>query len=194
MTFKPGQSGNPRARLPGSRNRKKTALVLRILKGRGDTDPLDLLSAIVTCAEAPLELRVQAVGMRAPYQHSRCTARYIGKKIDLPVVETVEQATACIAQIGALAAAGKLALDEANDLVGYQKAFIEAKIGTELEQRIAVIELALQRANINLGVAVEGGMPVMRGCENVKVPARLLSARPQPSEESMDRENGCDGR
>lgn len=47
-----------------------------------------LLSTIVTTAEAPLELRVQAAGMLAPYTHSRCTARYIRKKIDLPVVET----------------------------------------------------------------------------------------------------------
>ena len=83
------------------------------MRGRGDTDPLDLLSAIVTKADAPLELRVQAASILAPYQHARCTSRYITHKIDLPVAETVEQATACIAQIGALAAAGKIALDEA---------------------------------------------------------------------------------
>ena len=112
----------------------------------------------MTKADAPLELRVQAASILAPYQHARCTSRYITHKIDLPVAETVEQATACIAQIGALAAAGKIALDEANDLVGYQKAFIEAKIGTDLEQRIAVIEQALQNANINLGVTVAGGL------------------------------------
>jgi Family of unknown function (DUF5681) len=160
MTFKPGQSGNPRGRVPGSRNRKKTSLVLRIMRGRGDTDPLDLLSAIVTKADAPLELRVQAASILAPYRHARCMSRYITHKIDLPVVDTVEQATACIARIGSLAAAGKIALDEANDLIGYQKAFIEAKIGTDLEQRMLAIEQALQNANINLGVTVEGGLPV----------------------------------
>src|SRR5215467_1235611 len=103
MPYRPGQSGNRRGRPVGSRKRP-TALVLRIMKERNDTDPLALLSTIVTTAEAPLELRVQAAGMLAPYTHSRCTARYINKKIDSPVVETVEQATACIAQIGALAA------------------------------------------------------------------------------------------
>ena len=176
MPYRLGQSGNPRGRPVGSRKRP-TALVLRIMKERNDTDPLALLSTIVTTAEAPLELRVQAAGMLAPYTHSRCTARYIGKKIDLPVVETVEQATACIAQIGALAAAGKLALDEANDLVGYQKAFIEAKIGTDLEQRMLVIEQALQNANINLGVTVQGGLPVPPGCEDVIMPQ--LTAAPR---------------
>jgi hypothetical protein len=87
MPYRPGQSGNPRGRPVGSRKRP-TALVLRIMKERNDTDPLALLSTIVTTAEAPLELRVQAAGMLAPYTHSRCTARYIRKKIDLPVVET----------------------------------------------------------------------------------------------------------
>jgi hypothetical protein len=90
---------------------------------------------------------------------SKPLSRYITTKIDLPIVSTVEEATACIAQIGSLAAAGKLALDEANDLVGYQKAFIEAKIGTDPEQRLLDHEHALQNANINLGVRVEGGMP-----------------------------------
>jgi hypothetical protein len=56
----------------------------------------------------------------------------------------VEQATAAIAQIGALAAAGKIGLDEANDLVGHQKAFIEARVGTEIENHLAAIENALR--------------------------------------------------
>jgi len=43
-------------------------------------------------------------------------------------------------------------LDEAADLVNIQKAFIEAKIGTELEQRIAAIEFTLAKANLNLGI------------------------------------------
>src|SRR5262249_51580678 len=58
----------------------------------------------------------------------------------------------------------------------------EAKIGTELEQRITTIELALAKANLNLGIAVQGGMPVMPGHEDVIMPAKLLSARSQPSE------------
>ena len=108
MTFKKGQSGNPAGMRPGTRRKRPTALVLRIMKERNDTDPLALLSTIVTTAEAPLELRVQAAGMLAPYTHSRCTARYIGKKIDLPVVETVKQATACSAAAWGAPATGRV--------------------------------------------------------------------------------------
>jgi hypothetical protein len=159
MTYRPGESGNPKGRPKGTFKRD-SALVLRVLKDRNDTDPLALLSTIVTCAEAPLELRVQAAGMLAPYRHARCSTRYISRKIKLPEVETVEQATACIARISTLAAAGKLGLDEANDLIGHQKSFIEARIGCDLEQRVLAIEAALQSANIALpGVTVTGGLP-----------------------------------
>jgi hypothetical protein len=159
MPYKPGESGNPKGRPKGTFKRD-SALVLRILKDRNDTDPLALLSTIVTCAEAPLELRVQAAGMLAPYRHARCTTRYIKRKIKLPVVSTVEESTACIALIGQLAAAGKLGLDEATDLVNMQRAFIEARTATDIEQRMLVIEAALQQANIALpGVTVVGGLP-----------------------------------
>src|SRR5262249_33692002 len=157
MTFKPGESGNPRGRVLGSRNRPKTNLVLRLLKDRVDTDPLDLLSAVVTKADAPLELRIQCAGLLAPYQHARCTTRYIKRKIKPPVVPTVEEATDCIARIGALAAAGKLGLDEATDLVNMQRAFIESKTATDVERRVLEIEAALANANLNLGVTVTGG-------------------------------------
>jgi len=121
-----------------------------------------------------------AIGL-APYQYPKAP-RLLRKKIDLPEPATIEDATANLARIGALTAARRIGLDEASDLANLQKAFIEAKIGTELEQRITTIELALTKANLNLGIAVQGGMPVMPGHEDVIMPAKLLSARSQPSE------------
>jgi hypothetical protein len=178
MTYRPGESGNPNGRPKGTFKRD-SALVLRVLKDRNDTDPLALLSTIVTCAEAPLELRVQAAGMLAPYRHARCTTRYIKRKIKLPVVSTVEESTACIALIGQLAAAGKLGLDEATDLVNMQRAFIESKTATDVERRVLEIEGALANANLNLGIRVEGGMPLPPGCEDVIMPQPQLVAPPR---------------
>jgi len=152
MTFKPGQSGNPKGRTPGRRNAKSVA------------DALALLGEMVASAEAPLALRVTAATALAPYQYPKAP-RLLRKKIDLPAPTTIEEATACIAQIGVLAAARRIGLDEANDLVNFQKAYIEAKIGTDLEQRMLVIEQALQNANINLGVTVSGGLPVLPGTQ-----------------------------
>ena len=78
-------------------------------------------------------LRITAASVLMPYRHSRMTARKISTPIDLPVPETVEQATANIAKISIMAAAGKIGLDEANDLVGYQRAYIEAHVGLDVE-------------------------------------------------------------
>ena len=46
--------------------RKPPPIVMRILKERNDTDPLLLLSTIVTTADAPLQLRAQCAIAMAP--------------------------------------------------------------------------------------------------------------------------------
>jgi hypothetical protein len=178
MTFKPGQSGNPKGRTPGRPNAKTRAVLEKL---NGVADSLALLGEMVASSETPLSLRMHAAIGLAPYQYPKAP-RLLRKKIDLPEPATIEDATANLARIGALTAARRIGLDEASDLANLQKAFIEAKIGTELEQRITTIELALTKANLNLGIAVQGGMPVMPGHEDVIMPAKLLSARSQPSE------------
>jgi len=178
MTFKPGQSGNPKGPTPGRPNAKTRAVLEKL---NGVADSLALLGEMVASSETPLSLCMHAAIGLAPYQYPKAP-RLLRKKIDLPEPATIEDATANLARIGALAAARRIGLDEASDLANLQKAFIEAKIGTELEQRITTIELALTKANLNLGIAVQGGMPVMPGHEDVIMPAKLLSARSQPSE------------
>jgi hypothetical protein len=49
MVFRPGESGNPRGRKPGSRViGKATKLSLREIANRGDIDTIDFLSAVVS--------------------------------------------------------------------------------------------------------------------------------------------------
>jgi hypothetical protein len=182
MTWKPGECGNPNGRKRGSKN-ARTRAVLEKLDGKADS--LVLLGELVASSEAPVAIRVQAAIGLARYQHAPAP-RLIRKSIKLPQVETITDATACIAHIGNLAASRKIGLDEAADLVNIQKAYIEAKIGTELEQRIATIEHALAKANLNLGIAVVGGLPTMPGHEDMLMPAKLLPLSPQPSDLPSD--------
>jgi hypothetical protein len=53
----------------GSRNRRTKEIIDR-LQARGDLDPIDFLSTIVTNEEEPKELRVQASNVLLPYLHS----------------------------------------------------------------------------------------------------------------------------
>src|SRR5215467_14380774 len=56
MTFQPGHTFSP-GRRPGSRN-KRTAEIFHRLESRGDLDPADLLSSIVTNNQEPIRSAV----------------------------------------------------------------------------------------------------------------------------------------
>jgi len=68
VIYPEGQTfGRPR----GSRNRRTKEIFDR-LEERGDLDPADLLSSIVTNTEELKELRIQAAGMLMPKRAVQC--------------------------------------------------------------------------------------------------------------------------
>ncbi len=184
MVFQPGQSGNPKGRLKGSR--PKPTVKRKLLSAFGDCkgDPLIFLTSIVKADGLDLSYRLQAAGLLAPYRYARVTKRMISTPIDLPPPTTIEQANANIAKLTAMAAASKLGLDEASDLVGHLKSYIEAKVGADSEARLAAIEAMLRSHTLapTVDVEVVGGLPIMAGCEQVLMPPRKLSvAKPDKS-------------
>jgi hypothetical protein len=64
MPFKAGEAANPNGRPVGSRN-KRTEKIFEVLEARGDKDPVDALSEIVTTTTDPY-LKAQAANMLAP--------------------------------------------------------------------------------------------------------------------------------
>jgi hypothetical protein len=173
MTWKPGECGNPAGRKRGSKNARTQAVLKKI---NGQTDSLVLLADTCASSEAPLAIRVQSAIGLARYQHAPAP-RLLRKKIDLPEPTTIAEATANIGRIATLVAQRKLGVDEGNDLTAILGKWIEAKVSAELEERIVMIEIALAKANINLGIAVVGGMPTMPGLEDVVMPAKLFTTR-----------------
>jgi hypothetical protein len=177
----PGYSGNPSGRPPGKPNAKTRAIIEKL---DGKADSLILLAEVVASSEAPLEKRIAAASALARYQHAPAP-RLLRKKIDLPEPTTIAQATANIGRIATLVAQRKLGVDEGNDLTAILGKWIEAKVSAELEERIVVIEVALAKANINLGIAVQGGLPDLPlGPDDGRLimPAKLLPLSSQPSE------------
>jgi hypothetical protein len=69
MTFQPGVAANPNGRPKGSRNRR-TQEILDLIQGRGDKDPLDALSEIIT-TNKDAAIVAQAANILAPYVHSK---------------------------------------------------------------------------------------------------------------------------
>jgi hypothetical protein len=166
MVFKPGQSGNPKGRTPGRRN-AKTRAILEKLDGKADS--LALLAEMVAAPETPLALRMHAAAALARYQH--CPApRVLRRKVDLPEPSNIAEATKNIGRIIKLVAQRKLGVDEGNDLAALQRTYIESVVASELEARIAMVELALQQAHIVPDFTIQGGMPRMPGLEGVLMP------------------------
>jgi hypothetical protein len=160
MTFQPGHTLSPGRRL-GSRN-KRTAEIFHRLETRGDIDPADRLSSIVTNPQEQQELRIQAAGLLMPYKYGKHGSipplRYIDEPIQLSEPTTIEQANKNIAYISNLKAQGLIDLDFANSLIADNTTIANNLIAEEeLRFKINPPETHDQK------IFIEGGLPALPG-------------------------------
>ena len=159
MTFQPGHTFSP-GRRHGSRN-KRTEIFNR-LENRGDLDPADLLSSIVTNNQEPKELRIQAAGLLMPYKYSKCGTApvqvYIDIPLDTPEFTQLSDAEAFLAKIALLTAKGHLDIQSAQELSGLVKAWIDTQYQKEeLAYKISPPETRDQT------ITITGGLPALPG-------------------------------
>ena len=163
MTFQPGHKLSP-GRRHGSRN-KRTAEIFNRLENRGDLDPADLLSSIVTNNEEPKELRIQAAGLLMPYKYSKCGSAsvqvYIDVPLDTPEFTHLSDAEQFLAKVAALVAHGQLDFQAGQNLSNLAKAWIDSQYQRE--------ELAIKQYNAGSTeheqvIRVTGGLPPLPGC------------------------------
>jgi hypothetical protein len=169
------QSGyDPRrgpGRPPGSKNRR-TQEILDLLQERGDKDPLDFLSSVISSENHyPAELKLSAANYLAPYLHSKygnkIPPRYIMEPVELPHPEptSIEQANININYISARKAAGTLDLDFADSLINDNRVIANNLIAQEELQ----LKLADHGGPANQTIRIEGGLPELPGT-NVIMP------------------------
>ena len=160
-----GGIGRPR----GSRN-KRNEEVWNRLESRGDLDPADLLSSIVTNNEEPKELRIQAAGLLMPYKYSKCGTApvqvYIDVPLDTPEFTHLSDADQFLAKVAALVARGELDIQTGVELSSLAKAWIDSQYARE--------ELAIKQYNAGSTeheqtIRIEGGLPALPGT-NITMP------------------------
>src|SRR6516225_1869016 len=99
--FKPGQSGNPNGRPPGSRN-KRTAEIIAEIRKLGHKYCLMRLSEIVH-SEPDTSLAIAASSALAPYMHSKMQStpapRFVEQPITVPNFQSIEEAEAFLATL-----------------------------------------------------------------------------------------------
>jgi hypothetical protein len=173
VPYSPGESGNLNGRPKGSRNRR-TQEILDAIRERGDKDPVDALSEIVTTTTNQ-ELKVQAANILAPYLHSRRstapTPRYIEEPVVVPQFTSIEQAEEYLAEIPRRVGQGELDFQSGLDLSTLTKNWIDAKYTREeLQLKIAAHGgIGEQRITIRGGLSPLPGtnitMPVLNGAD-----------------------------
>src|SRR5262245_37645559 len=182
MTFQPGHTFSP-GRRHGSRN-KRTAEIFNRLENRGDLDPADLLSSIVTNNEEPKELRIQAAGLLMPYKYSKCGTApvqvYIDVPLDTPEFTHLSDAVQFLAKVAALVAHGQLDFQAGQNLSALAKNWIDAQYARE--------ELAIKQYNAGSTeheqrIVIQGGLPSLPGSD-VIMPT--LEARANANGHALD--------
>jgi hypothetical protein len=183
--------GNANGRKPGTRN-KRTQEILDLISQRGDKDPIDFLSEIISKeSNYPHELKVQAANYLLPYKHSKCGAtpalRYIPEPVELPHLgpTSIDQANANINYISTRKAAGTIDLDFADSLIADNN-----KIASNLiaEEELKLKMIAQHGAPEQI-IQIQGGLPELPGT-NITMPVlnngHTIDAIPAPVLETAE--------
>ena len=150
----------PQGRPAGSRNKRTKELLAR-LEARGDLDPADFLSALITDEKEPKELRVQASNVLLPYIHPKWQStpvpRYLEDDINIPKEFTcVEDAEKFLAHITARVTAKTLDLDFAEALSKMAIGWIQSQYA---KQGLDLKSAAQGDTNHDTRIIIEGGLP-----------------------------------
>src|SRR5262245_42024511 len=158
--FQPGNTES-KGRPTGAPNKRTNELRYR-LQNRGDVDPADFCSSIVSNPNEPTELKLAAANYLLPYLYSKrgavATPRYIDEPVQLPEPQTIEQANKNIAYISNLKAQGLIDLDFANSLIADNTTIANNLIAEEeLKFKISPPETR------DTTITITGGLPALPG-------------------------------
>jgi Family of unknown function (DUF5681) len=132
----PGQSGNPKGRPQGSRNRA-SLLLESLIEGEGEVVVRSLLAAAkggdTSAARALLDRLV-------PPKKERPL------KVALPELRSAKDARDALASVTAAVADGEMLPGEGATVVGLLEAYTRAVAAAELEERVAALESRLAGA------------------------------------------------
>jgi len=169
--FQPGNKEG-KGRIPGRPNRRSFELERR-LRERGDVDPADFCSSIVSSDKEPTELKLAAANYLLPYLYPKRgavpTPRFIDDlQIDVNEFTHVSDAENFLAKIALLVARGHLDIQSGQELSVLVKTWIDTQYAKdELNFKISPPETRDQTIHITGGLPALPGtsiaMPVING-------------------------------
>src|SRR6516164_8812153 len=183
MVFQPWNTLSE-GRPVGSRNRRSFELEER-LRNRGDTDPADFLSSLITNQNESTELRLAASNYLLPYLYSKRGAmpppRYVELEVDVSEFSHVSDAENFLAKIALLVARGHLDIQSGQELSALVKTWIDCQYQKdELAFKISPPETR------DTTITITGGLPALPGTRIDRsngIPAspvaRIISGAPE---------------
>ena len=134
--FKPGQSGNPAGKKPGTLN--KTTLLAQALL---DHEAEEIMRGVIEDAKrGDRSARALLLPRLMPAKRSREI------NFKLPPTKTAAEVTAALDAVIAAVAAGDVGLEEAEALSGLLHGKLRAIETTDLEQRLGTLEATLEKS------------------------------------------------
>lgn len=128
--FEPGQSGNPKGRPKGSRNRVTQAVEALI---HGQAEALGA-KAVEKALEGDASMLRALLGTLMPTRRERTV------EFELPKLESAADAVKASSAVISACAAGELSPNEASEIMGLISTHVRTIEAAELEQRIAALE------------------------------------------------------
>jgi hypothetical protein len=138
-----------------------------VIQQRGDKDPLDFLSEVITSTNHYSdELKVQAANYLTPYLHSKRSVaapapRYIDSPVQVPEFQSVDQAETFLASLPAMLGQGQIDSQSALELSTLTRVWISARHEREELQ----LKLTAQGGAPNQLIRIEGGLPPLPGTD-----------------------------
>ena len=161
MTFQPGVASNPAGHPKGARN-KRTEEIWSRLEARGDLDPADVLSEIVSDKTLAKELRATAANYLLPYKYGIGVipvVRSIPEQIEVPNFTSIDQGEEFLNDISVRLGRGEIDSQSALELGSLTKQWINSRrAGEELQRKITA-----QGGGFEQHITISGGLPSLPG-------------------------------
>jgi hypothetical protein len=147
-------------------------------------DPLDYMQASIDNPKLSHRDKLFAASNLAPYVHPKRTGQFISNVISLPPPANAADAKLQIDIIMQYVRAGYATVEEGDKLIAHLKTFIDAESIVDLAPRVAALEQAQAARGdqpTQVGIVVNGGLPLMPGVEGVILPD-VQMIEPMPDE------------
>jgi hypothetical protein len=160
--------------------------MVTMLNERGDLDPLDYLSSLLSNPNTDEAHRILAANYIMPYRHSKMGTtppqRFVETIIHVPEFRSIDDVEKFLNHLTRHVARGSLSIEHGKELADLARQWVQTHYADD-ELRMKIAASLVNDPNHPLTIHIEGGMPDLPGT-NIIMPerngAKVIDAQAQP--------------